>query len=70
MFLFKALFERPSGFLSISSPYVLKPTPPSFNFKLITGLSLELFSEFLIDYIFLWYYLRSTTFSFLRCRYY
>jgi len=70
IFLFKALTDLPSGFLSISSPSVLIPTPPSLSFKLITGLSLELFSEFLMDYILRWYYFRSTNLSFLRCWYY
>lgn len=48
-FLLRALTDRPIGFLSTSSPSVLRATPPNFNLRLITGLSLELFSEFLRD---------------------
>jgi len=67
--LLRALTDLPTGFLyrSISSPSVLRPTGPNFNFRLMTGLSLELFYEFLRDFSYLrWYSLMSTTLSFLR----
>lgn len=48
-FLFRAFTDRPMGLRSTSSPSVLSATGPNLSFRLMTGLSRELCSEFLSD---------------------
>ena len=65
LFLFKALLEWPSGFLS-SSLSVRKLVFSNFELRLAFGFSFEHFSELTKDYCFWWYYLMSANLSRLR----